>query len=166
MPVIRISDETWEAMKEWAVPLEDTPDDVVRRLIGMAREHRGRSADADESALQAEGIPTPAMAGRLAKGLRVPEEEYKIPILQTVHELGGSARAGDVLAAVERKMKDQLSNVDYQPLPKTGEARWRNTAMWARKRLVQGDLLRGDSPRGVWELSAKGADAIARRKAQ
>ena len=39
-PVIRISDESWERLKQWAIPLEDTPDKVLVRLFDMADEHR------------------------------------------------------------------------------------------------------------------------------
>lgn len=33
MPVIRVSDEVMEILKKFAIPLEDTPDSVLRRIL-------------------------------------------------------------------------------------------------------------------------------------
>ena len=33
MPVIRISDDVMELLKKFAVPLEDTPDSVLRKIL-------------------------------------------------------------------------------------------------------------------------------------
>ena len=40
MPVIRVKPETYERMKSWAVPLEDTPNDAIERILEVAEEHR------------------------------------------------------------------------------------------------------------------------------
>ena len=40
MPVIRVKPETYERMKSWAVPLEDTPNDAIERILKVAEEHR------------------------------------------------------------------------------------------------------------------------------
>ena len=40
MPVIRIKPETYERMKNWAIPLEDTPNDAIERILDAAEEHR------------------------------------------------------------------------------------------------------------------------------
>ena len=40
MPVIRIKPETYERMKSWAIPLEDTPNDAIERILDAAEEHR------------------------------------------------------------------------------------------------------------------------------
>ena len=34
MPVIRISEDVMDMLKKFAVPLEDTPDSVLRRILG------------------------------------------------------------------------------------------------------------------------------------
>ncbi len=41
---------------------------------------------------------------------------------------GGSAPVGEVLEVVETKVKELLTNVDYQKLPSGTDIRWRNTA--------------------------------------
>jgi len=94
---------------------------------------------------------------KLKKGLKTPEEEYKIPILEALNELGGSARMKDVLKIVRSKMKDILNDFDMKPLPSTPAAiRWENTAQWARNTMVNEGLLAKNSPHGVWEISNKG----------
>ncbi len=94
---------------------------------------------------------------RLPRGIRTPESAFTEPILAALVELGGSAPVGHVLDLVEPKLKSQLKDVDYQPLPSDPNAlRWRNTAQWARHDLVTQGLLKSDSPRGIWEISEKG----------
>ena len=39
MPVIRITDATWDRLKRWAVPLDDSPDDAIRKVLNAAEEH-------------------------------------------------------------------------------------------------------------------------------
>ena len=38
--------------------------------------------------------------------------------------------------------------------------RWRNTAQWCRNTMVNEGLLKGDSPHGVWEITAAGKRAL------
>ncbi len=38
MPVIRLKDATFERLKEWAVPLEDSPDSTVGRVLDAVEE--------------------------------------------------------------------------------------------------------------------------------
>ncbi|NPU89048.1 MAG: hypothetical protein HPY87_03975 [Fervidobacterium sp.] len=95
---------------------------------------------------------------RLKKGLRTPEEEYIIPILESLIELGGKAKIGQVLKRVYEKMKVKLTWYDMQKLPSSGDIRWENTAQWVRFYLVRQGFLSKDSPRGVWEITDKGRE--------
>lgn len=100
--------------------------------------------------------------GRLETGLRTPETAYYRPILQALHDLGGSARTKDVLEKVESLMKGTLTNVDYETLPsKPYMLRWEETAQWARHKMVREGLLKQASPHGVWEITE-----LIRREAQ
>lgn len=57
-------------------------------------------------------------------------------------------------------MKGTLREVDFQPLASDPEMlRWRNTAQWARLSMVREGLLRSDSRRGVWEITARGRES-------
>jgi hypothetical protein len=99
--------------------------------------------------------------GRLRRGLRTGEDAFRIPILKTLVELGGSGDVSKVLDRVGTKMKSQLTKHDMEPLPSNPkEMRWRNTAQWCRVTMVNEGLLKGDSPRGVWEVTAAGKRAL------
>lgn len=93
----------------------------------------------------------------LKKGLRTPNEDFRLPILQALFQLGGSGRVSVVLDFVEEIMTDQLNKYDYQTIPSDPKViRWRNNAQWARLKLVEQGYLRSDSPRGVWEINEEG----------
>lgn len=98
-------------------------------------------------------VVTRTSAGRLQRGLRTPESTYYEPILNALQELGGRAKMNVILTAVEQRMRDTLTEYDYQPLNSDPDApRWRNAAQWARNAMVKDGKLRSDSPRGIWEL--------------
>ena len=100
--------------------------------------------------------------GRLQRGLRTPEDAFRVPILQALVETGGSGRVADVLDRVGAMMGDQLNDYDREPLPSTPSAiRWRNNAQWARNSMVGEGLLASDSPRGIWEITQKGREWLA-----
>ena len=159
MPVIRITDSTWDRLKRWAIPLEDTPEDAVRKVLDAAEEHLKFHKTTD---INQPPKKTPERKNKLPRGLKTPEEAYRRPILEALYELGGRAPVADVLRLVEGKMKSILSEVDYQKIP-TGAIRWRNVAMWERHELVKKEgLLKSGSPKGFWELSDKGFEEVKR----
>ena len=47
MPTIRVRPETYERMKNWAIPLEDTPNDVIEKLLNLAEAHRNPAPSVD-----------------------------------------------------------------------------------------------------------------------
>ena len=96
------------------------------------------------------------ITSKLKRGLRTPEEDFRIPILKALIELGGKDSMANVLQLVEKQMKDKLNKYDYQILPSSNTMRWKNTAQWCRNTLVQEGLLKNDSPKGTWEISEKG----------
>jgi hypothetical protein len=97
---------------------------------------------------------------RLKRGLRTPETAFYSPILQALEKHGGAAPALDVVKRVGEFMADALSLDDRVPLPSTGLPRWESTARFARYSMVRAGLLRPDSPRGTWEISAKGMEHL------
>ena len=94
---------------------------------------------------------------------RTPENAYRVPILESIEELGGSAPVADILTRVERKMRHILKNIDYERLD-SGDIRWRNTARWCRNTMIMEGLLRNDSPHGVWEITEAGKAYLRRIK--
>jgi hypothetical protein len=151
MPVIRINDNTWERLKKWAVPLEDTAEDTLKKVLDVAEEH-----------LNCPKIPKPppekppTPGGKIRKGKKLQQEFYHRPILEVLVELGGKASTSDTLKVVEQKIKPFLTEVDYQKVPSGGDIRWRNTACFVRADLVRDGLLKADSPHGIWEISELG----------
>lgn len=104
--------------------------------------------------------------GRIARGVRTPEEEFRIPILAVLDEMGGSARVADVLERVYRRMSTRLNEWDHQPLPSNpNSTRWYNTAQWARNIMAREGLLRSDSPHGVWQINDRGRAALREHSA-
>lgn len=98
---------------------------------------------------------------RLHRGLRTRENAYFKPILLVLSQMGGSGQVSEVLVRLQKVMKGTLSDVDYEPLASDPEVpRWWNTAQWAHSSMVQSGLLKGDSPRGVWEMTEAGMKLI------
>lgn len=98
---------------------------------------------------------------RLLRGVRTPEGEFRLPILEALVEMGGRGHVGQVLDRVEEKMKGRLKPVDYETLPSDArQVRWRNTAQWARNAMVEEGLLSAESPKGVWEITAAGRERV------
>ena len=99
--------------------------------------------------------------GKLEKGIRTQEEAFRVPILQTLAEMGGSGRVRDILDVVEEKMNGILNEHDYEPLPSNPkELRWRNNAQWCRNTLVTEGLMKKGSPTGIWEIADVGRKAL------
>ena len=70
----------------------------------------------------------------------------------------------DVLDLIGTEMKGSLKPVDFDPLASEPDTpRWRNTAQWARYSMVQDGLLKGDSRRGIWEISERGRQFLAEK---
>jgi hypothetical protein len=160
VPVIRITDATWDRLKRWAEPLEDSPEDAVRKVLEAAEEHLkcgqtsfSKRENKIENKVNNKG-------NRIHQGLKTPNQTYRLPILEALFKLGGKDSADDVLKAVEEKVKPLLNEFDLQKLSSGMDIRWRNAAQWVRWSLMKEGFLKSDSPRGVWELSEKGINEI------
>lgn len=98
---------------------------------------------------------------KLKKGLRTPETAFYNPIIESLIELGGSGKAEEVLKLVKDKMKNILNKYDWMALPSMPKTpRWKNTAQWARNKLVREGYLSSNSPQGIWELEEKGREFL------
>jgi hypothetical protein len=143
-PSIDIDDEIFEVLQESAEPFVDTPNTVLRRLLGVDRGKRPPEQPVTATAIK-----------RAAPGTLLPESEYELPILRFLEERGGKAPSREVVEAVGTTLDDRLKELDRQPL-KSGDIRWENRAAFVRLRLIErGELVKG-SPRGTWEISARG----------
>lgn len=93
---------------------------------------------------------------------RTSEKEFYGPILSALIDMGGDGTVAQVLKRVEVSLHYREADRD---LVAKGEERWRNTARFARKDLVELGLLQQGSPRGRWEISDKGRLWLLRRAA-
>jgi len=99
--------------------------------------------------------------------LRTPEDDFRIPILETLFELGDKADMGEVLKKVYEKMKDKINKYDMEGLPSnSSQKRWENTAQWCRNTMVNEGLLLSDSPRGIWEITSEGKRYLKDQKSK
>ncbi len=141
MKAIRIDDDVWVSLQKKANAFEDTPNSVLRRVLGI------------DKANAKHGKKT-----RAARGTRTPQSAFREPLLKVLYESGGAGKMSEVVDRVGDMMSEQLNEVDLQKLD-TGEIRWRNAVQWERNEMVKEAMLKKDSPRGVWELTAKGIKA-------
>jgi hypothetical protein len=93
---------------------------------------------------------------RTPPGIKTPQEQYRLPILQALVEMGGKARTRHVLDRVGELMAEILNDFDRDRLPQGRDIRWRNTAMWERLDMVKEGLLSDHSPNGTWEITEAG----------
>jgi len=138
MRVIRVDDDVWRALQKKALPFEDTPNSVLRRILKVNRGRKPKDGN-----------------GRLARGTRTPQERFRQPILQALYEKGGAAKTAEVLDRVGEILRLELNDADRAKM-KHGEVRWRNSAQWERNDMVEDGLLKKSSPQGIWELTDKG----------
>ena len=148
-PSIDTDDEVFEVIKKHAEPFVDTPNTVLRRLLGIDRVTVHQEPAAGKA----------TKTGRAAPGTLLPESEYEIPILRCLEERGGRAPSREIVEAVGQALGDKLTGLDKQPL-KSGDIRWENRAAFVRLRLVERGKLAKKSPRGTWEITDEGRERL------
>lgn len=146
MPEIKISSPVYQRLLRRSISFDDTPNDVIDRLLDQA-EGTAASGNDSSASLRTEA---PAPPGSI-----LPVGDYWLPILSTIAEAGGSAHANDVIDALEERMGDALKDRDRETL-RNGEVRWRNRARFARLRMKERGLLSNTSQRGIWEITPAG----------
>src|SRR5206468_910072 len=90
--------------------------------------------------------------------------EFRRPILEALTDLGGEGRVSEILALVEKKLADRLTAADFNQL-QSGQIRWRNTAEWERKHMLEEGLLARPSRRGIWQITNEGRSWLTRNEA-
>lgn len=87
---------------------------------------------------------------------KTPQAEYRIPILESLIEMGGKGKVREVLGKVKSKIGYKLTIADLEKLPSGKSIRWENAVLWERQKMKEEGLLKKDSPKGVWEITKKG----------
>lgn len=145
---VEVDEAVWAELKRNAEPFEDTPNSVLRRLLGI--DHNGSGSN---------GSANTTPSGRARTDSLLPEAEYEMPILKVLAERGGRAATQEVVEAVYPHVKDKLSALDREQL-KSGGIRWQTRVQFTRLRLVERGLMKKNSPRGTWEISAEGQKLV------
>jgi hypothetical protein len=170
-PRIVIDEDVLGLLKSNAEPFVDTPNTVLRRLLGLP-ETNGHVPDA-ELAEDGDDVLSMApakrtrqrrrrrrpVAKRAQPGTILSDDEYEVPILAILDARGGRAPTSEVLDELGERLAQRLMPADLEPLA-SGDIRWRNRAQFVRLRLIErGDMASG-SPRGIWEISDQGRDRL------
>ncbi len=188
MPNIRIDREVYRSLQRRAEPFVDTPNGVLRRLLGLdpvagtpatAAEPGGRpepdamspepARGSNASRLKPKGRARKSRrrarradhkpSPRVPPGVLLPEEAYTIPLLSSLAERGGSAPARETIEWVGKKLEGKLTPAD-KGTNSSGVIRWQNRVQFVRLKLVEEGLLARDSPRGVWALTEMGRSRL------
>lgn len=97
-----------------------------------------------------------AYQGRLQGGKCHPQEFYRVPILQALILLDGSAPRRKVFDTIFALIGGQLNEFDKALLDDGWYTRWMNMAAWERQSLVHEGLLKPSITRGWWQISDAG----------
>ena len=154
-------------MLKHVISFEDTPNDVLRRLLGL--DEVGKRQETEQTVITEGDYERPVeemiscldlKKVSISKTARVhdaiPQRDYRLPILEALLEKGGRATRREVSEIIERKMRDKFNKSDLQVLSDGQTKRWQKGVDWERLRMVKDGLLRSDSPKGVWEITEKG----------
>lgn len=168
---IEVDDEVYALLRSEAEPFVDTPNSVLRRLLGLTAaveppaeavpRPKPRASDARGSRRGSparRGRTTAAQeAGRAPIGALLPEHVYEEPLLQALVDAGGSAPAKTLIEAVGRRLDTRLTPLDRENL-KSGGVRWHSRIQFVRLRLIERGLMERTTPRGVWAISDTGRE--------
>lgn len=177
---IDIDQEVWAFLRTHAEPFTDTPNTVLRRVLGLDRDSdKALTADGDRGRGRKEPASTrPKGKGkgggksagtrsrtRAPSGSLLPEERYVEPLLRALEEAGGRAPYREVVEAVGQKLDSDLTELDREPL-NSGSIRWQSRLQFVRLRLIERGYLDRETPRGVWGISDAGREALLKGELQ
>lgn len=116
---IRIDDEVHRALQSKGEAFVDTPNDVLRRLLALENGNKGAVEH------KAVGLGrTPSEVSGMS------QSDFRLPILRALAELGGRAKAAEVLDRIEQLVGDRLTDYDREFLPLGADIRWRKKAQF------------------------------------
>ena len=94
-----------------------------------------------------------------------PGEMFKIPILQTLINLGGSGAIQEVLEQVGGILEPILNETDYLRLRSSPDTPfWQNTAAWKGFSLEKAGMITGNFSTGIWRITPEGRQWLANQK--
>lgn len=184
---IEIDDEVFARLQAEAVPLVDTPNDVLRRLLRLdIPQTPGERGDpAQDSTAVSPPIedghgdlrlrntlqPPPPPPRRRPRGSNtrraagelLPLEEYCRPILLALIENDGELRSREVPEAMGHLIDDHLRPAD-RVVDSEGVPIWFGRVGWAGSMCRKEGHLDSAAPRGIWRITDEGRKAAAQEK--
>lgn len=100
----------------------------------------------------------PGKTRKRPKSTATPQQNYRLPILRALAELGGQGKAALVLDKVYQQVKHLLKGEDMEPAyddPRRDEPVWRNRARWEVFSLKEKGLVQSGGY-GSWVLTDRG----------
>ncbi len=74
-------------------------------------------------------------------------------------KLGGRAPTSEVVDIVGQTLDGRLTDPDREKIA-SGDLRWRNRTQFVRLSLIKSRDMKGDSPRGMWEITEQGIQRV------
>jgi hypothetical protein len=158
MPVIRVSQQTWDRLKEHATPLEHSANDIVSMALDALDQIKWKPTGVG-------AVSSPELQPKKAdqrRTRRYSPKELRLFLLETLYGLGGDATTREIRESARRILTPTLAEIDCE-LVANGIPRWWNAICTVRSDLIAEGLLGGDSERGIWELSKKGREFLSAR---
>jgi hypothetical protein len=172
---IEVDDDVYGLLKDAAEPFVDTPNSVLRRLMGFDDlrptdgGHQLTAATLSSGGSSIAPSLTPPRprsrkgsskkkssgSTRVPAGSILAEDQYELPLLRALVDAGGSAPSRDIVDAVGKQLDGRLRDIDREPL-KSGAIRWENRIQFVRLKLIERGWMEKDTPRGIWAISDEG----------
>lgn len=155
---IEVDDEVFSVLQREAEPFVDTPNSVLRRKFGLDADEDG-PVSPPPSDNPRSGTGGTKMTTAHAALPMTPQRDFRPVIRDALKERGGGRSMHEVLREVESRMGPRFLAGDLEPVPSTGEIRWRNAARWERMQMAKEGLIKTGTKSGWWELTEDGWDA-------
>ncbi len=126
---------------------------LSKKIIDLKESYRKRIYSSNNKVMRIGKDKKNKKEIKLPRGLKTPQEEYEIPILKSIFELGGRGKAKEILNLVYEKMEHKLNDYDLERLPKSNVVRWYRTAQWAGWKLMQKRFIIKGYSRGIWIIT-------------
>ena len=98
--------------------------------------------------------------GRIESGLRTKNSDLHMPILRALVNRGGSMQFADLIVILKHYLKEKLNQYDLGLLPDGKTVRWVNNVGWAKAKLIDAGYLSSTAPKGTWEITLAGRQAL------
>lgn len=167
---IQIDEDVWNELQRHAIPLVDTPNDVLRKLLKLGSTHtevgtliENRVQNMYTSAHDSMNYRTDTASKRVRSKIRKPfnaisQGDLVIPLCKLLQTLGGRASKREVEDRMYKNFETVFSDPYYQEIIAEGIPRWNKDVQWARNHAKDQGLIKppSESGRGIWELTEQG----------